>query len=249
MFKVDRFAKALIIGDNRLSLPVEDELEPFADSAFDAAARAIMLEFDRRQNGRSGNGHEFLLTITYELMLYLIENDNIECLQRRIKKFGRYRKGKKSGLTLFHYLIMSISAHVPELLNARDRERIAKSAWYAYIHRVPSAFIVGFVRTVRNSDFYSRIRTGELDRRYQEWIIGSLVYPDEIFPPISKYPEHMQKAALERRRFDNPSDGSDERHHDQPEEDEDYDEYDEDLDSDEDDDNFDDDLDSDEDDD
>ncbi|MFD1035930.1 hypothetical protein ACFQ15_14930 [Sphingomonas hankookensis] len=129
---------------------------------------------------------------------------------------------------------MSISARTPELLNARDREIIAKSAWYAYIHRVPSAFVVGFLRTVRTRDFYSKVSAAELDSLYHEWIIQSLAYQEETFPPARKYLGFIQKAALERRRFDDPSDGSVDDYQDETREDEDYDEYVYDLDSDED---------------
>ncbi len=56
------------------------------------------LEFDSRQNGRSVTGYDFLLIITYELMLYLFETDNIECLDRRIKSIENTRKARKAEL-------------------------------------------------------------------------------------------------------------------------------------------------------
>ena len=101
----------------------------------------------------------WLKPIAYTLLSFIVEFDLTDVLHARLKKYGRYNRGRGKSSNLFQTGLLAIFADDEgrtktrrnkgddfrqELLPPPERKRLGHEMWHAFRHYVPPAFFVGF---------------------------------------------------------------------------------------------------------
>ena len=126
---------------------------PGAMTAFEVFRDALKDEYQQRVAERAkGSPQEsslgFLKRVSYAIIARYIEDDRVVLFEQAIRREGR---GLPSTVKLrdnpFYYGLLALFSSEHDL-SRQDRSYFAQQMLYAYRHRVPSRFLVGFLYQV-----------------------------------------------------------------------------------------------------
>lgn len=163
---------------------------PGAMAAFEAFRDKLNDEYQERVAERAKDSPQesplgFLKRVSYALITRYIEDERVILFEQAIRREGR---GLPSTVKLrenpFYYGLLALFSSEHDL-SRQDRSYFAQQMLYAYRHRVPSRFLVGFLYQV-GSNITLRRKLG--NNHVEPGFVG--VYDMDIW---SSSPRHTKK--------------------------------------------------------
>jgi len=130
----------------------DDRLAESLDRMCEAITEEVLVRrsLDKKQRPYKSS-RKWMKTICYNAILTCMYHGVLEELTDRAERFGRSERGPKANRSIFDDSLMGIFAHErpvdsKELLDRKDRERLAKEMWWGFRHYMEPSELVAFNR-------------------------------------------------------------------------------------------------------
>jgi hypothetical protein len=175
-----------------------------ANAKFDKARTALRIELDVQMTAHVPSAsdkrgwprpREWLVTIAYEVVCALLDNDQLAVLDRY--KVRLYRVGMPPTVNAFQLGLFVLFGHDEAALSETMRSPIGKKMWIAYRHYVPAPLLVSFIRDLSNVEMDELNKPLALRQDMLSWIIDQRARLGTV-DGRGQYPDRIEDAAKRR---------------------------------------------------